>query len=502
MRSINGQSEANGHRQGHANGHLKRTVLALPQNSGYAYGILYARLSDTRNAEEISIQRQIDNGHLYFKKHNIPHDCQTDHFVEPPGHRSGWSEKQRPEYRRMRLDIPKREGRGVLWCQAQERFTRAEDATTVIRHWIEDIGVDLVFDNDVVSLATFAQWMAVHTRSYIHSMESRLGSERMHRYYKKFYDSGAEHRRHALFGLKIVGKGAERKSVANPPALRTVVKFLKLYATGKVGAGTRGVANARAAGLLFQTKQHQPRKAVELDLRSIILNLESYKPFLTADLYKQCLKVRAARKHGKANSRPLTHPPVLLRGIATCAKCKHRLRQFSNPAKNHYSYRHPQNPACPYDGKFVTARLIDPPAAAQLRTLADLDAETRQHIIELLTTAPADVEGERRWEERKVLVEARQRLLTDWLTAGLTPEEFRDKRAEIDAALEKLPQQMPLAVSAMSTVEAEAMFDELPARLARLDEFPEEANDLARQWFRSAEVSFKTRKVKCKFAWE
>lgn len=479
-------------------------MLALPAASAYTAGLLYARLSDTRNPNEISIERQIENGHAFFAKNNIAHDCNTDHYVEPKGHRSGWSDVQRPAYRKLRRDVVSREHKVLVWCQVQERFTRAEDATAVIRHWIEDLGVDLVFDATLVSLVNFEDWLSVHTKSYIHSMESRLGKERMRKYFKTFYDSGAEHRRHPIFGLKIEGRGRERHNVANPETLPTVVAWLEQYQHGTVGAGTRGVKLARALGLTFLSKQHEPREASIQDLVSIVENLEHYKDFIPKSLYARCMAVRAKRMGHHQNHAQMKHPPLLLRGILRCGHCQSPLYQsVSTTAKRkYYCYRHPnESTVCAYRGVYRAAKAIDAQAVEKLGQLESISPLKREHIIETLTKVPRDLAGERRRAEREALLRARQRLMDGWLTAGLSPEEFRDQRKKIDTELEQYPD-APVPTSRLDRDTANLLFKHLGKRLLRAREFPEEGNAMAHAFFRLCEYDYETRKLKAKFTWE
>lgn len=485
------------------NGASSAAVPFVPNGNAYAYGALYARLSDTRNPNEISIERQISNGHEFFKKNGIPHNCATDHYTEPPGHRSGWSEKQRPAYRQMRVDLVKRAGPGLVWCQAQERFTRAEDATTVIRHWIEDVRVDLVFDAEFVSLATFDLWLQVHTRTFIHSIESQLGSSRMTRYFKKFYDTGAEHRRNPIFGLKIEGRGAERHNVANPDTLPAVVGFLELYATGKVGTGTQGVRLMRASGYQFHDRQHHLRAVTSTHLLSIVRHLEHYQPFVTASLYQRCLRVRAARKNHAQNSARLKSPPLLLRGLLECGTCGAPLYQQRNEYTKYDSYRHPNSKnVCPYEGVYRVARPLDAQAMQKLRELESLSAPSRKRIIALWTKVPRDVQGEKRRAARAALLAARERLLDGWLTAGLTPEEFKQKRMKLDAELATYPEQAAPPAPRTDPQTATRLFDELPANLLAAAHNPEIANDLASAFFKRCVLDFVTLSVCCECAWE
>ena len=469
--------------------------------TSYVYGVNYARLSDTRNEKEISLERQLDNAHEFFKANHIPHDCAQDHFVEPKGHRSGWSDKQRPAYRQMRESIKMREGRGLIWCQDQSRFTRAEDATAVIRHWL-DMGVDLVFGNELVSLATFDEWMKVHTRSYIHSIESQLGKDRMTRYYRKLYDKHAEHRRHPLFGLKIEGAGIERRSVADPETLPTVIAFLELYARGDVGTGELGVRMARTLHLRFRTRKKVWRAAIREDLAQIVKNLEAYASFIEPSLYARCVQVRDARRRHKRNHAALKHPPVMLRGIAHCAACGASLRQFSNGETGYRGYRHPyKQPVCKFDGKYIGSRRIDKRARERLGELDSIHPSSKANIVRRLTVAPRDKEGERRRAERSALENQRARLMDGWLTAGLTPEEFRAKREAIDAALELLPEtKAPQA--AMSEERADALFAALAKNLERAAEQPEIANELARAFFKECRIDYASGEVECKWVWE
>lgn len=472
----------------------------------YAWGVNYARLSDTRNENEISVERQCDNAHDFFKRNKIPHDCATDHFIEPKGHRSGWSEKQRPAYRQMRESILRRtssprKGKGLIWCQDQSRFTRAEDATAVIRHWL-DMGVDLVFGDELVSLATFDEWMKVHTRSYIHSIESQLGKERMQRYYKKLYDSGAEHRRHALFGLEIVGSGKDRRSVANPETLPTVIAFLEIYARGNVGTGTLGVRLARGKRLQFLTKQKTWRPAVTDDLMSILENLEAYEPFIEPELYARAMQVRAARRRHKQNHAAMKHPPVMLRGVAVCANCGTALRQHSNVITRYASYRHPSRKAeCEFEGRYIAARGIDAQATAKLRELESIHPKNKATIIARLMMPPRDEQGERNRAERAALEQQRARLMDGWLIAGLSPEEFRKKREALDAALAELPD-VPAPQAAMERERAESLFASLAQNLERAARAAEVGNELARAFFARCEIDYAMGGVECRWVWE
>lgn len=468
----------------------------------YDYAVNYARLSNTQDPNEISIERQCDNAHGFFRKHRLPHNCETDHFIEPKGHRSGWSEAARPAYRRMRENLKARQGKGLVWVQAQERFTRAEDATTVIRHWIDDIGVDLVFGDELVSLANFEDWMRVHTRSYIHAMESQLGKERMRRYFKKFYDSGAEHRRHPIFGLAIEGTGKERHNVVNPETMVSVLGFLELYATGTIGTGSLGLRLVRERGLLFQTKQHTPRPATQTDLRCIIANLEYYQPFLDKALYERCLHVREERQHCWKNTAILKHEPLLMRGMMSCAACGIRLYQQSNRITEHSGYRHPNfKYECVYESRQIGGRELDKFGYARLRELDSIPPESREHIIRRLTSVPEDEEGERDRNRKQALLVARNRLMDGWLVAGLTPEEFRDKRNELDVEIAGIPDRPP-PVALMTEVEARQIFENLASVFDSAYATPTFANDLALLCFKSCKLDYATRQVEIKFRWE
>lgn len=135
-----------------------------------AAGKLYARLSLTRDTSDVSLERQIRLGKEWFQANGITNIAV---YTEPRGHRSGTSDEYRPAYRALLADCKKGD---TLWCHDQARFTRADDAPTVLRA-LHKRGVRIVFYDERVDVESATGMMAVRFRSLMNAQYSTNVSE-------------------------------------------------------------------------------------------------------------------------------------------------------------------------------------------------------------------------------------------------------------------------------------------------------------------------------------
>lgn len=425
--------------------------------------VIYARLSLTRNGENVSIERQLEQGHRYIaSRRGLAHNCATDHFVEPEGHRSGTNTK-RPAYSAL-MDLVESRQVTLVWVVKQDRLTRADDFMQVLKTF-NKCGVELVIDQSPVDLNTFdgelnARFTGLFSTMYAmrvsHDQKRRIREEKAN----GVPVGGAPQ------GLKFAGHGMNRHYVpredkftmpdgSEKTYLQTVEKFMELYATGNIGLPTI-CKRLNECGWKWRNKVTGEPEPLYIH-KADDLRFENYVTFFPA-LVARCIQVRTARSGRKQNrQQPSSHfiPPKAY-GITYCVTCGRRLRSHrTNQNKLKGYYRHHPAP-CPDGNYAILACKIDDQVLAlpPIQRIMNLTEDERRDVAERAVRRDSPDPA----KERARLKAQLDRLESDGLDmviAGTLSRNLYDtKHAELMARLAASPVMPPTQMTVQSVIHA------------------------------------------------
>lgn len=454
------------------------------------YGV-YARLSQQGEDEE-SVKRQVKLGIAWCVENGVDHKL----YVEPPGARSGYYEAKRPEWKNIKRDLEANLIKGVVVSELARSYRNTLKQLQFI-DWLLSIGGVFVSLRENIDPSTAAGKLMLTVISAANEWYRNDISERKVRQHKNRDKTIYASNRHG-FGLKRTGKYPHIDWTTRSDELPTLVEACELYVTG---FGTPFIEKELTRrGRMWRDLKNQPSPIDARTLQRFFNRIEVYKPFLDSDLYTQVIQMRESRRNPKQRTRHQKHPPLLLRGILTCEHCGvtfqmwHQKRTDSGRVYRYYRHR---SKACVLGTDRVFP--VDPIHRALAIELDKLKLLTAEQIDELASYAsnPPVTTLDYSLHRQKLLERLKQAEVMR-LDQDITPQRFREIKAEIEKELADIPEVKPPQPRA-SYAAIHALLHSLPDMLFVASELePEHANLTLRSLVET--VLFDGVKVRIKWA--
>lgn len=406
---------------------------------------IYARLS-FRNEDEESIRRQVAQGRAWV----VAHKFTPVEYVEPVGHRSARSERQRPKWKELKQDITDGQLSGV-WVADIARASRNVRDFLAFLDLCAKRDVALISDKEHIETTNAAGRMLVTVLSAFNQFYSDDLSERQRRRHA-FRKAQGETSGRPPMGLKL-----DRESHRLVPSgetygdgktyLDTIKRLCEIYSSG---TGCQIAARQlNAEGYRLRSVKGTPRACANTRLTDLLGILETYEPFLPHDLYVRTLLMREQRKGRRENGGLMTHPPSLCRRVLYCARCGLRLSNYHHVRKlkrsngvRHYDwhgYRHPDSNDCKFSNKLISAEKIDSQVWAWLERLGQVSEAEIERRVELAEQSLEQPDASLELRQRIAALENRlRRIDREWFDGDRGEgNEARSRWKELQAETDK-----------------------------------------------------------------
>lgn len=423
---------------------------------------VYARLS-MRGEDAESIKRQIAQGTSWVQANHYDPVL----YVEPEGHRSGRSEKQRPKWRELKADLKADKLAGV-WVADLARASRN------VREFLEFLdlcakhNVTLISDKEHIDTDTAAGKMLITVLCAFNEWYAADIGERQKRAIQHRKSEGGTWGQLPL-GLK---RDEHKKLVASDETytapdgssrryLDTVVAWLELLTRKDVGTYD-GALELSLRGYRWKGRDRQPCPVDPWHLAFLNSILSRYRGIIDDGLLSYAMRQVERRSGHQMNSAKRKEPPPLLAKVLVCAECGKRYvsKRGSSPYVTK-SGEHKRVYFTRYVHRGVNCRqyhwqasfmvyMIDDQVIAEVEKCLTWTEEDRQRFaaeFERPTTAPsaiAPAEIERRLDRLKMLFEMGDLELEDYarrrdeLRAMLRADEALSTRIPFDEALARV----------------------------------------------------------------
>lgn len=404
--------------------------------------IVYTRLS-FKTKDDISPERQLELCSAEARRRGWTPEV----HAELEGHRSGRSEKHRPEWVKVKEALASRDDVIALVANDTARVTRS------LRDLLELLDIlrkrDIAFvplKEGQFDTTTPAGRLMLNVIGALNEWYSGEVSERLRAHYEYLRDAGARFGKNPL-GLKAVGKGKDRHLVVSDETYAvngaerryfdTAVEWLRLY-TGPEPVGTyQGAIRLNERGFRWRTNQGQPRAVQSVDLRHIVETLETYEPFLPAELCRRALERRTERSRRAQNGRRPQQPPPLLWRLLYCAECGYPYVVHHNRETGRVHYRH-ERCDC-HSRTHVLAEKIDGRVWLLVNIVLQLTPEERRELVQSVSPQEEDDAVGRKERLRAKLA----RLEQAYVDEQIGGETYQRNRAALLAEIESIPDTSP-----------------------------------------------------------
>ena len=406
--------------------------------------LIYVRRSMVRYEQDrASPERQLDNCMRVCDEKGWTYEV----FQDAEGHRSGRSEKDRPEWRRLKTQLARPEVVAVVVSSLDRASRSPRDFFVFLdllqKHSVELVSVKERFDTTTAIGKAFLAMLMV-----VASLESDLASERV--------SDSVRHRRAKGVHVGIAPFGYRREDGHLVPTedARLVTLLVELYATGRYSYRQLAIELNRQ-GNRFRDR-YGAKPFTKVSVRSVLQNAWLYagrlpvgrerggtyseiydgehEPLISDELAARVIDVRQNRTKGTSRSPSRLY---LLTGLLYCQDCGARLWGRRRGRGGDPTYRHP-GPAChPGRGSFQ-AEQLEAEAVALLDGLAlptQLQDMVRQRLRQRIETEPRDTEILAKLKSERARL---MRLKEMRLEGEVDREEYLKRKAEITAHIEHL----------------------------------------------------------------
>ncbi len=393
--------------------------------------LIYARLSRTNAENEATVDYQVMRCMEHV--HERGETCEAgDIYREGEGLHSGRSLKARPAMQSLIDRIKSGEQIASVVVLESSRTARDTEFALSFLRLLKSHKVELVSVNDAVDTNTASGKFQYTIQSAFNQQYADFISGKMKESYDRARRAGWVHQRNPAIGLRIVGSRQDRhfeKSADFP----IILKVFKLLARGHTPSE---IANELSASVRVQGSKTV--KLQEYHVHGIVANLAMYKPFIAAETWNAARR-RTRERTPTGRARPVSHPPLMLAHIATCADCG---RLFTATWDRETTsgvlvavYRHSIDAICPNRHK-VRARKIDAQVWVVLDQLVERLANHNlaNEVSANLDDTPARDLAAERTELEKQLRTAKDHLLHE----RITPGDFDEFAKEVNDKLQKL----------------------------------------------------------------
>jgi site-specific DNA recombinase len=406
--------------------------------------LIYVRRSMVRcEQDRASPERQLDNCMRVCDEKGWTYEV----YQDAEGHRSGRSEKHRPEWRRLKTQLRRAEVVAVVVSSLDRASRSPRDFFNFLdllkKHRVELVSVKERFDTTTAIGKAFLAMLMV-----VASLESDLASERV--------TDSVRHRRAKGVHVGIAPFGYRREDGHLVPTedARLVTRLVELYATGRYSY-RQLASELNRQGNRFRDR-YGAKPFTKVSVRSVLQNAWLYagrlpvgrerggsyseiydgehEPLISGELAARVIDVRQNRTKGTSRSPSRLY---LLTGLLYCQDCGARLWGRRRGRGGDPTYRHP-GPAChPGRGSFQ-AEQLEAEAVALLDGLAiptQLQDMIRERVKQRIETEPRDTEilGKLNAERARLM-----RLKEMRIEGEVDREEYLERKAEITAVIERL----------------------------------------------------------------
>lgn len=400
---------------------------------------VYARRSDKTETEE-SVDRQVHDGIEDAKKRGLTPVV----FREPKGIRSGYYEKHRPEWLRLKRELESNPRYAVLWVADLARASRNRNTTLSFVDWLQSKKIEFISQKENIDPTTAAGRallgvIAVFNQFYRDDISER--KLRQHRSRDKSIYASNVH----PFGLTRTGHypNITWTPTADFPA---IILIAELYVSGY---GTPAIAkelNTRGVRWISRTKERvqvSPH-AVEKAIRAF----ERYKDFLDPNLYAQFLRHRESQRHTHTRTRHNKHEPFLLTGLLYCQHCGSRFHSSTDTSRRVYGeyvykrYQH-RNAMCGEGTYSRRLDIIESQVWDKLEWLNHLEPEHIEQIAHRASDTPQTQALDVKLKRDKLLERLRgyEEMRAD---KEITRERWLEVKQDIEQELLTIPEQVPV----------------------------------------------------------
>jgi DNA invertase Pin-like site-specific DNA recombinase len=406
--------------------------------------LIYVRRSMVRcEQDRASPERQLDNCMRVCDEKGWTYEV----YQDAEGHRSGRTEKHRPEWRRLKAQLSRPEVVAVVVSSLDRASRSPTDFFNFLdllkKHGVQLVSVKERFDTTTAIGKAFLAMLMV-----VASLESDLASERVR--------DSIRHRRTKGIHVGIAPFGYKRQDgrlVVNDDA-RVVQLLMQLYSTGRYSY-TQLAMDLNRQGYRFRSRNGTKPFSKE-SMRSVLTNTRLYagqlpvgrqtqgtypeiydgehEPIIDEGLAARVEEVR--RKRTKGSSRGPSRV-YLLTGIGYCHECGARLWGRRRGERDATTYRH-SGPACqPWRGSFG-AEDLETQAVALLNGLAlptQLQDMVTEEVKKRIETEPGNTEILAMLKRKRARL---VRLKEMRLEGEVDREEYLKRKAEITVDIERL----------------------------------------------------------------
>jgi len=401
-------------------------------------GAVYVRLSKQGELEE-SLDRQAREGAAALDA--LGYAC--DVFREPAGHRSGYYESNRPEWKRLKKLI----GEGayqVVWVADLSRASRNRVTVLQFLDWIQSLGVQFISQKEQFDFSTAAGKALVGVLAVFNQFYRDDISERKKRQYAS-RDKSLYAASRAPFGLKRTGSYPNIVwSVTDD--FPVIVRIAELYIAGHGAPTIARLLNKEGARWVDHHGQRVPVKTQSVG--DAIVAFARYEPFLDPVLYARVCAQRERQRLKATRMRAVPNGSLLLSGLLRCAHCGEKFWTVTQRAHNktndkvrvYRRYAH-YTSTCPTN-RFLRPEVVDYPALAQVAPLTTLGEQEIERVIAQLLTAQPPSHLDVKLKREKLLERLRgfEEMRAD---KEITRERFLEVKFEIEEALGALPTDIP-----------------------------------------------------------
>jgi site-specific DNA recombinase len=423
--------------------------------------LIYARKSVVKTKrDEISPERQVTMCAEAAKVHG----WLAETFVDAEGHRSGGSEKHRPEWRRLKAQLGRPDVAAVIVAD----LARASRSPRDFYNFLDECnkrGVQFISLKQQIDTTTANGRAMLGISLIFAAWEREITSERA-TVAIGFKREQGKHVGNAPYGTKRDEAGILVES-DDWPACRIV---LEAYATGKYSIYNLPFF-LNAQGLRFRDRAHQPAPFDRYSVRSIISNVLTYAgfivrghgkamtlpfdldergdmivalaervgagkgqhaPFISRELAERVVRARRAmmKPHGSQERRDYILVPVLV--CAACGEPMRGLLKYGRPIYVHRGrvcMRRARRP----DAVAIERQVLD--SLATLRLSPEAREDLRRRVEDRLHAAPehADAVAAMRNLEAK-----RERMKQLYIEGDIDRAQYDQQKRATSAALDEL----------------------------------------------------------------
>ena len=391
--------------------------------------------------DEESIRRQIDTATTEAKQRGYTPLL----YVEPKGARSGYYERSRPEWLRLKRDLETRQDIRAVIVADLARASRDRIKALEFIEWLNARGIQFIslkesFDLSSASGRAMLGVLAVFNQFYRDDI-----SERKKRQYaardKSIYASNVH-----PFGLKRSGSYPNIQWQTTPD-FDTVLELCELYLRGYGCPAIAEILNTRGRTWINRTGQRVAIK--ENTVHTALQAIERYKPFMPTQIYNEVIAMRARRTRSKLVLRKTESPPLLLRGLVRCSVCHAlytsatNIRKLASGETGYYkTYRHRVVNDCVKCRTQLRAEIVDAQIWSHLEWLDNLPSDQldaiARDIAQPQKQPPPDYALRREKLERQLYT------LVEMRAAGeIEQAEFIQSRDRLRAELANIPDAPP-----------------------------------------------------------